>query len=59
VRRKLIVTLPRDAYGALKMQADEAERAVDQQASFLLRELLLKPARSESAPPMAPAGDIR
>ncbi len=39
-RRRLIVTLPGDAYRLLVRLAEREERAVDQQASFLLRRAL-------------------
>src|SRR3712207_136552 len=41
MRRKVVVTIPREAYEALVSQAERAERAVDQQASSLLKHLLL------------------
>ena len=41
MRRKLVVTLPCDAYGELETRAERDERAVDQQATYLLKQLLL------------------
>jgi hypothetical protein len=43
-RRSLVVTLPDRAYRELQSWADRDERAVDQQASFLLRRLLAQQA---------------
>ena len=39
-RRRVVVTLPRDAYRLLEQLAEREERAIDQQASFLLRRVL-------------------
>ena len=41
MRRKILVSLPPDAYEALVLRATEDERAVDQQASFLLKRAVL------------------
>ena len=40
LRRRVIVTLPRDAYRLLEQLAEREERATDQQASYLLRRVL-------------------
>jgi hypothetical protein len=42
-RKRVVVTLPRDAYCLLEQLAEREERAIDQQASFLLRRVLSNP----------------
>jgi len=39
-RRRLVITIPSDEYRHLTDMADREERAVDQQASFVLRQAL-------------------
>ena len=41
MRRKILVSLSPDAYRALALRAAEDERAVDQQASFMLKRAVL------------------
>jgi hypothetical protein len=44
-RRRVVITLPTDAYRHLAEVAEAEERAVDQQASLLLKQLLLGSSR--------------
>jgi len=50
-RKRVLITLPPDAYRRLVDLADEEERVVDQQASLLLKRLLIgsgsEPARND------------
>ena len=53
--RRLIVTLPSDAYRVLTAMAQRDERAVDQQASVLLKRALAEqPEATASAPCVHP-----
>ena len=54
-RRRLLITLPSDAYRLLEQLARREERATDQQASFLLRRTLAEvaaagPSADQEAP---------
>jgi hypothetical protein len=42
VRKRLVITLPSDAYQRLAHLAEQEERVIDQQASLLLKRLLTR-----------------
>lgn len=63
-RKRVLITLPSEAYRRLVELADEEERVVDQQASLLLKRLLtglhaptgaLMPADPDERPAICPA----
>ena len=44
-RKRVLITLPVDAYRRLAAMAEDEERVIDQQASLLLKRLLIEVSR--------------